>query len=178
MLEAIRAKVEAGQRVTGEEGLFLLRDADLLDLAPMAQLVRYRHNPEQVVTFIADTNLNYTNVCDAYCTFCAFYRTEQSPEAYTHSIDGMMEQMGQAAAKGVTTVLLQGGLNPKLPLDYYTELVRETRRQFPEIHPHFFSAPRSHEDGPGFGLVRARGAAGASEGRTQHNSRRRLRNPI
>ena len=141
MLEAVRTKVEAGHRVTGEEGLFLLQEARLLDLAPMAQLVRYRHNPEQVVTFVADTNLNYTNVCDAYCTFCAFYRTEQSPEAYTHSIDGMMEQMAQAASKGVTTVLLQGGLNPNLPLDYYTELVKETRRQFPQIHPHFFSAP-------------------------------------
>ena len=141
MLDVIRAKVESGERITREEGLFLLRDAALLDLAPLAQLVRYRHNPDPVVTFVVDTNLNYTNVCDAYCTFCAFYRTEKSPDAYTHSIDTMMEMMGEAASKGVTTVLLQGGLNPNLPLDYYVDLVREANRQFPQIHSHFFSAP-------------------------------------
>ena len=141
MLDAIRAKVESGERITREEALFLLRDAALLDLAPLAQLVRYRHNPEPIVTFVVDTNLNYTNVCDAYCTFCAFYRTEKSPDAYTHSIDTMMEMMGEAASKGVTTVLLQGGLNPNLPLDYYVDLVREANRQFPQIHSHFFSAP-------------------------------------
>ena len=141
MLDTVRAKVQDGQRITPEEGVFLLRQAALLDLAPLAQVVRYRLNPEPVVTFVVDTNLNYTNVCDAYCTFCAFYRTENSPDAYTHSIDTMMQMMGEAASKGVTTVLLQGGLNPKLPLEYYSDLVRETRRQFPQIHPHFFSAP-------------------------------------
>ena len=141
MLDTIRAKVESGERITGDEGLYLLRDAALLDLAPLAQVVRYRHVPERVVTFVVDTNLNYTNVCDAYCTFCAFYRTENSPDAYTHSIETMMDMMGDARSKGVTRVLLQGGLNPALPLDYYTDLVSETRRRFPDIHPHFFSAP-------------------------------------
>ena len=141
MLEAVRSKVEDGERISREEGLFLLRDADLLDLAPLAQSVRYRHNPEPVVTFVVDTNLNYTNVCDAYCSFCAFYRTENDPDAYTHSVERMMELLGEAASKGVTRVLLQGGLNPKLPLEYYVDLVRETRRQYPHIHPHYFSAP-------------------------------------
>ena len=141
MLDIIRDKVEAGERITSEEGMFLLRDAAPLDLAPLAQVVRNRHNPEQEVTFVVDTNLNYTNVCDAYCTFCAFYRTERDSDAYTHSVDKMMELMGEAASKGVTTVLLQGGLNPNLPLEYYVDLVRETRQRFPQIHPHFFSAP-------------------------------------
>ena len=141
MLDTIRSKVEAGERVTPEEGLFLLREAGLLDLAPLAQAVRYRHNPDPTVTFVVDTNLNYTNVCDAYCTFCAFYRTEKDPDAYTHSVDDMMTLMGEAASKGVTTVLLQGGLNPKLPLEYYVDLVRETRQRYPQVHPHFFSAP-------------------------------------
>ena len=141
MLDTLRAKVGAGERITPEEGLFLLRDAPLLDLAPLAQAVRYRHNPDPTVTFVVDTNLNYTNVCDAYCTFCAFYRTEKAEDAYTHSVEEVMTMLGQAASKGVTTVLMQGGLNPKLPLDYYTELVRETRQRYPQIHPHFFSAP-------------------------------------
>ena len=141
MLDVIRAKVERGERIGAGEGLFLLKDAALLDLAPMAQLVRYGHNPEPAVTFVVDTNLNYTNVCDAYCTFCAFYRTDKDDDAYTYSIEEMMGYMGQAESKGVTTVLLQGGLNPKLPLGYYVDLVQETRRRFPQIHPHFFSAP-------------------------------------
>ena len=141
MLDTIRAKVEAGERISTEEGLFLLQDAAVLDLAPLAQQVRFRHNPESVVTFVVDTNLNYTNVCDAYCTFCAFYRTESSPDAYTHSIDTMMQMMEETQSRGVTTVLLQGGLNPKLPLGYYTDLLRESRKRFPQVHPHFFSAP-------------------------------------
>jgi cyclic dehypoxanthinyl futalosine synthase len=146
MLDTIRAKVENGERITQEEGLFLLEDANLLDLAPLAQMMRYRHNPDPLVTFVVDTNLNYTNICDAYCTFCAFYRPpskkgETAPDAYTYTIEQMMEQVGDAASKGVTTVLLQGGLNPDLPLEYYTDLVSETRRRFPQMHPHYFSAP-------------------------------------
>ena len=141
MLETIRAKVQSGERITEEEGLFLLTGPELLDLAPLAQLVRYRHNPEPVVTFVVDTNLNYTNVCDAYCTFCAFYRRDGDADAYTHSIDQMMVLIGEAVSKGVSRVLLQGGLNPKLPMEYYLDLVRETRRQYPQIHPHYFSAP-------------------------------------
>lgn len=140
-VDTIRLKAEAGERISREEGLFLLKEANLLDLAPVAQIWRYHHNPERVVTFVVDTNLNYTNVCDAYCTFCAFYRTEKDSDAYTYTVEEMMEKMGQAVARGVTTVLLQGGLNPKLPLEYYEEMVRETRRRYPELHAHFFSAP-------------------------------------
>ena len=141
MLDTIRSKVEAGERIDRDEGMFLLQNTQVLDLAPLAQQVRYRHNPEPVVTFVVDTNLNYTNVCDAYCTFCAFYRTKNDADAYTYSVDEMIQMMGDAAAKGVTRVLLQGGLNPHLPLEYYVDLVRETRRRLPEIQPHFFSAP-------------------------------------
>ena len=88
-----------------------------------------------MVTFVVDTNLNYTNVCDAYCTFCAFYRTDKDEDAYTYSVEQVMEMVGQAASKGVTTVLLQGGLNPKLPMEYYEDLVRETRARYPQILP-------------------------------------------
>ena len=141
MFKHIRGKVESGERITIEEGLYLLTEANLLDLAPLAQTVRFRHNPDPVVTFLVDTNLNYTNVCDAYCTFCSFYRTEQDPDKYTHTVEQMMEQVGSAAEMGTTTVLMQGGLNPALPMEYYEELVRETRRRFPHITPHYFSAP-------------------------------------
>ncbi len=141
MLDRIRQKVVRGERVSREEGLWLLREAPLLDLSPLAQTARFRHNPEPEVTFVIDTNLNYTNICDAYCTFCAFYRTAKDAEAYTHSVEEMMEKFTAASENGITTVLLQGGLNKNLPFDYYLDLVRETRRRFPQIHPHFFSAP-------------------------------------
>jgi cyclic dehypoxanthinyl futalosine synthase len=141
MLDNIRKKVIGGERISRDEGLYLLQEARLLDLAPLAQTIRFRHNPEPVVTFVVDTNLNYTNVCDAFCTFCAFYRRDGAKDAYTHSIEDMMKKFAAASKLGVTTVLLQGGLNSEIPFDYYTDLVGETRRRFPDIHPHFFSAP-------------------------------------
>lgn len=142
MLTKIRNKVESSQRITTDEALFLMRSTELLDLAPIAQIWRDRHNPEQRVTFVIDTNLNYTNICDAYCSFCAFYRTDESdPSAYTYSVEQIMEKIGRAVKAGCTTVLLQGGLNSKLPLKYYTDLVSETVRLYPQITPHYFSAP-------------------------------------
>ena len=141
MLKDIRAKVEARERITTDDALFLLTEANLLDLAPLAQKVRYRNSPDPVVTFVIDTNLNYTNVCDAYCTFCSFYRTEKDPDKYTYTVEEMMEQVDQAAKRGVTTVLTQGGLNPAIPMEYYESLVRETRKRYPDITPHYYSAP-------------------------------------
>ncbi|MDA0987887.1 MAG: dehypoxanthine futalosine cyclase [Chloroflexi bacterium] len=140
-MKDVAAKVLAGERITPEDGLYLLKEAPLLDLGSLAQEVRYRHNPDPIVTFVIDTNLNYTNICDAFCTFCAFYRTEKDSDAYTYTVEQVMEMVGQASAKGVTTVLLQGGLNSKLPMEYYEELVRETKRLYPHVLPHYFSAP-------------------------------------
>ena len=142
MLAAIRRKAAAGERIDHDEALFLMSEAELLDLAPLAQQWRLRHNPRPEVTFAIDTNLNYTNVCDAYCTFCAFYRADASdPSAYTHTVDEMMEKVGVAAGRGCTTVLMQGGLNGALPLDYYAEMVSETIRCYPQVTPHYYSPP-------------------------------------
>jgi cyclic dehypoxanthinyl futalosine synthase len=140
MMRQIREKVLAGERITFEEGLTLYKEADLLELGQLANVWRYRHNPRPEVTFVIDTNPNYTNVCDTDCLFCAFYRKPGAPDAYTHSVAEMMEIIGRAVEQGATTVLLQGGHNPALPLEYYLELVRETRRRFPHVTPHFFSA--------------------------------------
>ncbi|HVQ76070.1 MAG TPA: cyclic dehypoxanthinyl futalosine synthase [Candidatus Binatia bacterium] len=140
MLAAIRAKAERGARLDRAEGRWLLTDAPLLDVGSLAQAVRYRRIPERQVTFVIDTNPNYTNVCITDCQFCAFYRKPGDPNAYTLTVDQVMDKVGAAAAGGATTVLLQGGHNPALPLAYYVELVRETRRRFPQVTPHFFSA--------------------------------------
>ena len=141
MLDNIATKIELDEPITREEGLFLLQQVPLPSLIPLAQALRLRHNPDPVVTFTIDTNPNYTNVCDVRCAFCAFYRKEGSPDAYTHSVDEVMEDIGRAASCGVTTVLLQGGLSQSLPLEYYEDLVRTTHERFPQIHPHYFSAP-------------------------------------
>jgi len=140
MLDQILEKVEAGKRLDRAEGLWLLTEAPLLDLGQLAQGVRHRLHPEKRVTFVIDTNPNYTNVCVTDCQFCAFYRRPGDPEAYTLSVEEVLAKIERAAAQGATTVLLQGGHNPALPLDYYLTLVRETRRRFPGVTPHFFTA--------------------------------------
>lgn len=140
MLDRIKEKVRRGHRLTSEEGLFLLTEADLMSLGQMAQWVRAQKVPGNQVTFVVDSNPNYTNACVADCLFCAFYRRPGDKEAYTLSVEQVMEKIGHAASQGATTVLLQGGLNPALPLDYYTALVRETRKRFPQVTPHFFTA--------------------------------------
>jgi dehypoxanthine futalosine cyclase len=138
--EVVRDKVLAGERVDPNDGLFLLAEASLLDLGQLAAEVRRKRHPEPIVTFVIDTNPNYTNVCNVDCTFCAFYRTPGHDEAYTHSVEEMLELIGRSAEEGVTTVLMQGGVNSELPLDYYLELVRAVRERYPQVTPHFWSA--------------------------------------
>ncbi len=140
MFNRIATKVRNRERLTPEEGLFLLQEADLMDLGQLAQWVRHQKHPGKQVTFVVDSNPNYTNVCIADCLFCAFYRRPGDKEAYTLSVEQVMDKIKSAADQGATTVLLQGGLNPELPLDYYTNLIRETRKRFPQVTPHFFTA--------------------------------------
>ena len=140
-LERIREAVRSGRRLTKEEGLYLLRDAPLTPLGALAQEVRFRRIPERRVTYVVDSNPNYTNVCTVDCLFCAFYRKPGHEESYTLSIDQVCDHIQKASEWGATTVLLQGGLNPAIPFSFYPDLVRAVRERFPEITPHFFSAP-------------------------------------
>ena len=139
MVRDILKKVQTGERISSEEGLTLLQEAELLDLGELAKEIRYQKNPKPWVTFAIDTNPNYTNICNVDCIFCAFYRHPGEEGEYTYTVDHMIQKFKESAAKGVTTVLLQGGVNPALPFDYYIDLVRRTVEEVPEIHPHFFS---------------------------------------
>ena len=142
MLKQITEKVFTGERITGEEGLWLMTEAELLDLAPLAEHWRQHHNSNNSVSYVVDTNLNYTNLCDAYCSFCAFYRTDPNdPSAYTYTVEQIMDKIERARRNGVRTVLMQGGLNSELQLDYYVEMVSETVKRFPDVAPHYWSAP-------------------------------------
>ena len=144
MFDRIAVKVRKQERLNSEEGLYLLTDADLMDLGQLAQWVRHRMPSGKQVTFVIDSNPNYTNVCVADCLFCAFYRRPGDKEAYTLTVEQVMEKIQDAQDQGATTVLLQGGLNPALPMEYYTSLIRETRRRFPHVTPHFFTASEIH----------------------------------
>jgi cyclic dehypoxanthinyl futalosine synthase len=139
-LTEVREKVLAGQRLDRAEGRWLLTEAPLLGLGAVAGEARFARIPDRRVTFVVDSNPNYTNVCITDCQFCAFYRKPGDPEAYTLTVEEVLAKIETAASQGVTTVLLQGGHNPALPLDYYVALVRETRRRFPQVTPHFFTA--------------------------------------
>ncbi|HWP93588.1 MAG TPA: cyclic dehypoxanthinyl futalosine synthase [Thermodesulfobacteriota bacterium] len=138
---AIFNKVLRSERLTPDEALLLLRQADLLELGAVADMVKTRFNPEGFVTFVADTNPNYTNVCDTECLFCAFWRPAGASDAYTLTIDELLQIMKTSFHNGATTVLLQGGHNPDIKLDYYLELVRRVREEIPDLHLHAFSAP-------------------------------------
>jgi dehypoxanthine futalosine cyclase len=147
VLNRIEDKVLRGERLTRDEGEWLLTEAPLVELGALANEARMRRTDPRIVTYVIDTNPNYTNWCTVDCHFCAFYRKAGKPAAdgYTHDVEGVMRMMETARGLGATTVLLQGGLNPEIPWEFYTAIVREARRRYPEITPHFFSAPEIHQ---------------------------------
>lgn len=128
-------------RISFEEGLELFQHASLESLRERAQAIRVEKNPPKRVTFVLDSNPNYTNICNADCSFCAFYRHAGAKDAYEKTIAQTMEHLEFARKAGLTTVLLQGGLNDRLKMDYYVGLVKAAVAQYPDIYPHFFSAP-------------------------------------
>jgi cyclic dehypoxanthinyl futalosine synthase len=120
-----------------EEGADLY-NKDVQTLGMMADRLR-KDACGDVVTFVIDCNINYTNVCVSGCRFCAFYRGRDQEDAYTLSIEEVMKKIGKAVELGATQVLMQGGLNPDLPLEYYEEMLQETKERFPSVQRHFFS---------------------------------------
>ena len=140
MLNEIRRKIDAGERLAPADGEWLLTHAPLSELGPLANEARLRRHPAREVTYVLDSNPNYTNVCDVDCVFCAFYRHEGDEGAYTHPVEAVLEKVAWAAEQGATTVLLQGGVNPAIPYEYYLDVVRETVARFPGVTPHYWSA--------------------------------------
>jgi cyclic dehypoxanthinyl futalosine synthase len=138
--EIIR-KILKDERISPEEGLLMLMEADTSRMGALADSKKRKFHPEGIVTFVADTNPNYTNVCDTECLFCAFWRPPGASDAYALSIDKVIEIMRTSYHNGATTVLLQGGHNPEIGLEYYIELVRRAREEIPNLHLHLFSAP-------------------------------------
>ena len=140
-LRDIITKTAAGERLEENEALTLYREADLFTLAHLARSVRNRLHPEPLVTYVADRNINYSNICVCACKFCAFYRSPESAESYVISREEMAEKIDETIRLGGTQILLQGGHHPHLPLSFYEELLAWIRKTYPAIHIHAFSPP-------------------------------------
>lgn len=127
-------------RLTAEQALALLRGGDLLELGAAAARVRDRLHPEREITFIVDRNVNYTNVCVSGCRFCAFFRDPNHPDAYVLPPDELYAKVAETLELEGTAILLQGGLHPDLPLEWYEEMLRSLKERYP-IYVHGFGPP-------------------------------------
>ncbi len=132
-----------GERLTEEEALHLFHNAELPELSQAAHAMRKRLNPSDQVTYIVDRNVNYTNVCLATCDFCAFFRKISDPEAYILSREELAEKIQETQALGGNQLLLQGGMHPKLKIEWYEDMLAWMKSEF-GIHVHGFSAPEIH----------------------------------
>jgi cyclic dehypoxanthinyl futalosine synthase len=138
---AILQRAVEGARLTADEGVTLLRDGDLLSLGRAADAVCKRMHPEPYRTYNIDRNINYTNVCAAVCDFCAFYRKVGHSEAYVLERDVLLKKIEETVALGGDQILMQGGLHPDLPFEWYEELLRDIKGHFPGVNVHGFSPP-------------------------------------
>ena len=127
-------------RMTNEEALELFRNANLKDLALLASQKKKELHPEGITTFIVDRNINYTNACFVNCKFCAFYRHPKADDAYILSYDEISEKIDELIAIGGTQILFQGGVHPKLKIEFYEDLVEFIHNKYPQITIHGFSA--------------------------------------
>jgi cyclic dehypoxanthinyl futalosine synthase len=141
MVEQLARKVIDGARVTADEALHLYRHAPTHVLGHLADTIRERKHPDRIVTYIIDRNVNYTNVCVARCNFCAFYRTVGSPEGYVLGFDEIFAKIDETIAVGGNQLLLQGGHNPDLPIQWYEDLFRAVKQRYPAFKLHALSPP-------------------------------------
>jgi cyclic dehypoxanthinyl futalosine synthase len=147
-LDVIEGKVLDGERISPEEALQLYRTASLEELGALAHECRnrkkakaYQGKGNEIVTYIVDRNINYTNICDVYCKFCAFYRVEGDADAYVLSHEQIGKKIEETIALGGTQILMQGGHHPKLRIDHYLNLLRFIKTNYPSINIHAFSPP-------------------------------------
>jgi cyclic dehypoxanthinyl futalosine synthase len=140
-------KVLDGKRISPEEAMALYR-LPLEELGALANARRnlakeksYGGRGREIVTYIADRNINYTNVCNVYCKFCAFYRTERDEDHYVLSLAQIDRKLDELSSAGGVQILMQGGHHPKLPFQWYVDLLQHIRKKYPHINIHGFSPP-------------------------------------
>src|SRR5687768_11859064 len=143
-IQPILDRVLAGERMSVEECTTLLESHDIARMGVAADEIRARRHPGNVVTYIIDRNINYTNVCNVVCTFCAFYRRPGAPDTYVRTFDEICQKIDETIALGGTGVLMQGGLHPDFGLEWYEDLLRSLRAKYPGFQLHCFSPPEIH----------------------------------
>jgi len=134
----------AGRRLPADDAETLLRSRDLAAIGRAAHAVTMRLHPEPWRTYNIDRNINYTNICTAVCDFCAFYRSPKHPEGYVLDRDVLLGKIDETVALGGDQILMQGGLHPTLPLEWYEDLLRDIKSRFPQVNVHGFSPPEIH----------------------------------
>jgi cyclic dehypoxanthinyl futalosine synthase len=127
--------------LTIDETLDLFASDDLIGIGMAATAVRNKKNDPHVATYQIDRNINYTNFCTEYCSFCAFYRPLGAKDGYLLSFETIYQKIEEMLELGGTGVLLQGGLHPDLRVEYYETLLRSLKQRYPQVHLHCFSAP-------------------------------------
>jgi cyclic dehypoxanthinyl futalosine synthase len=138
-IDRILDKAAAGRRIDVEECVTLFESDQVEKIGHAANKVMQRWNPEPITTFVVGRNINYTNVCDVYCRFCAFYRAPGNEQGYVLPNETVLQKIQETEDVGGTEILMQGGTNPNLPFSYYTTLLREIKARFPNITMHSFS---------------------------------------
>ncbi|MCX6899753.1 MAG: dehypoxanthine futalosine cyclase [Verrucomicrobia bacterium] len=147
-LDQTISKALDGERIAAGDALRLYGALPLSELGMLADARRqqkkadaYDGRGNQIITYIVDRNINYTNVCDVYCKFCAFYRTESDAEGYVISHEEIARKVEELVAVGGTQILLQGGHHPKLGIEFYLDLLGFIKTRFPQVNIHGFSPP-------------------------------------
>ena len=145
--DALSEKVFAGKRISPADALELYRwpleELGVLanERRRQAKRLSYNGGGNEIVTYIVDRNINYTNVCNVYCKFCAFYRTEKDEDHYVLSFEEIDHKLDELTAAGGVQILMQGGHHPKLPFQWYVDLLQHIRQKYPHINIHGFSPP-------------------------------------
>ncbi|MGE5403557.1 MAG: cyclic dehypoxanthinyl futalosine synthase [Candidatus Saccharibacteria bacterium] len=140
-IKPILGEITDGRRMTDAEFLSLYSEAELLNLAEASTAVRDRMFPEGLITFIIDRNINYTNICVCGCKFCAFYRPPGHEQGYVLGWPEIRKKIQEAVDAGATQVMIQGGLHPDLKIDYFADMFKNIRSDFPQIVIHSLTAP-------------------------------------
>jgi cyclic dehypoxanthinyl futalosine synthase len=135
----------SGNRLGLEEVVTLFESDEIEKMGHAANILMERRHPEPITTFVVGRNINYTNVCDVYCRFCAFYRAPGSPEGYVLPDEVILQKIQETINVGGTEILMQGGTNPNLPFTYYLDLLRKIKTHFPGITMHSFSPAEIHK---------------------------------
>jgi cyclic dehypoxanthinyl futalosine synthase len=156
--DALTERILAGERISADDA-FELYHRPLEELGALANARRdlakaksYGGRGREIVTYIVDRNINYTNVCNVYCKFCAFYRTERDEDHYVLSFEQIDQKLDELSAAGGVQILMQGGHHPKLPFQWYIDFLQHIREKYPHINIHGFSPPEFQHFAETFGM--------------------------